>query len=181
MKKTILKLGLFLLAVLLQTGCSGDDEEEKINGTIIEETDCGEQINSFFSYELPSSSVYHYSRYFFSTQEEFDYNICYVINSNEEFRNVFRGKSADKVLPEIDFTRYTLIIGQERPDLGYRPKDLIKKYLYETPEGYILELHYNQVVMKKNSVDTFPDYIVYYWGIYPKIKGNIINVKLIIE
>ena len=178
--KDILKFGLFLLAILLPMSCSSEAEEEKINGTIIEEIDYGEQVNSFFSYELPNSSVYYYSRYFFSNQEEFDYNLCYVINSDEEFKNIYRGKS-DAILPEIDFSKYTLIIGQQRPDLGYRPKDLIRKIFYKTPEGYVLELHYNQVIMKKGSVDTFPDYIVYYWGVYPKIEGNKINVKLIIE
>ena len=162
-------------------GCSSDDDEERINGTIIEEIDCGEEINSFFRYELPNSSVYYYSRYFFSSPEEFDNNICYVINSNEEFKNVYRGKSADTELPEIDFTKYTLIIGQEHPQLGLKPKEMVGKNLYKTQDGYVLELRYNQLIMKPGSVDTFPIYIVYYWGIYPKISDNNVSIKLIIE
>ena len=179
MKRAIKSLTILLSAIFLLAACSSDDETET-KGIIIEEIKCGEQVDSFFRSELPNSSVYRYAKSFFCSEDEFDSNVCYVINSQEEFENVYHGNTAETVLPEIDFTKYSLIIGQERPELGYKPKEQIEKKLYETTEGYVLELHYRQLVMKPESVDTFPEYIVYYWGVYPKLTGHHVKIKLII-
>ena len=182
MKKAIFKFGLFLLAVLLPIGCNSDDkkDQEFEIGIPISQIECEDNVTNFFNSALPYSSIYHYSDSFFCTPEEFDKNICYVINSNTELQNVCRNVPRN-LLPEIDFSNQTLIVGQEHAQLGNKPKDLLKKTLYETETGYILSLYYNKFVMGSGSVDTFPRFIVYFWGIYPKLKNNNIIIKLSIK
>lgn len=177
--KTLLLLSFIAISTM---SCDKENEEyqEDVMGTLVQEAENTEIINNFFNSALPYSSYYHYSDCFFCTLDEFERNIIYVINSDEELKNACKGIS-NNALPSIDFSKYTLIIGQERPQPGFKPKDQLKKSLYETEDGYILSLQYDQVVMKPGSVDLFIDYIVYYWGIYPKLKNNNIIVKLKIE
>ena len=114
MRKSIYYLSLLLLAMVLPTGCSSDEEneiqpvDENANKTFpIAEDKLDPGIVSFFNETLPKMSYYSIEDFFMLEDKETD--VYYLINNEQEFQKVYQGHLA---LPKIDFKKYTLIIGR---------------------------------------------------------------------
>lgn len=177
MKKTILNFGLFLLAVLLPTGCSSDEDDE-IKGNVIEQVAYGNDITEFFNKQVPflgSKCLYLYN---VGTLSSKDY---LIINSQEEYANTFQ--EYEGTLPEIDFSRYSLIIGsllyQQPQKKGDKvPKEPKRQLLYKTNDGYTLELYYSYEEVGSDDAITSLMQYVNYWGIFPKLAEGKMDVIL---
>lgn len=168
MKKTIFKFGLFLLAVLLPTGCSSDEEDE-IKGTEIKSIDIGNDIEAFFNTEwVAYNSSETYPETFFNRELIDKENIC-LINNKEELKNIYNGNLE---IPEIEFPKYTLIIGKKKiyVEIGKKsPASLMGIKLYDTKDGYRLDLYCTSYVPKG---DLFIERFFYFWGLYPKLNNK---------
>jgi chloramphenicol O-acetyltransferase len=137
----------------------GEENEKIISPIIISD----ERLTNFFDTVLPTITE---SICLFSTTND---DTCYIINNIDEFRSVYSCND----LPEIDFTSYSLIIGQKRMPNSYY--SVIKQYIVETRN-----LQLNVVVkLPENHWPSFSK--LYYWGIYPKIHHKIISVNIINE
>ena len=170
MKKNILTLGLFLLAALLPTGCSSDDEQvpetpeaeaniKKILPFSADNLDSS--LVSFFNEALPPISILPTESFF--TAEAHDADVCYLINNKTEFQEAYKG---NKPLPEIDFENYTLIIGMLYQGSNYH---LDEQYIEEDDNG-------KQLVLILGSHSALAEMIyIHYWGIYPKVNSHSIT------
>ncbi len=169
MKKKLLFIMSFLLSLGMFCACSNSDEMNSGSAGIlpISEEDGHTTISDFFNSELPSDT---YSKGFFTvSNQKIEEDICKVINSREELQAIYSG---DKVLPEIDFQRYTLIIGQRMmPALGYRliKQELITNTMDNNP---VLNLYVNNIYEYKPAMIA----PLYFWGIYS--KREITNIKI---
>lgn len=175
MRKTILKFGLFLLAVLMPMGCSSDEEDE-IKRVEIESIDIGNDIESFFNSEwFEYNSIETYPETFFNRELTDQENIC-LINSKEELENIYHGS---RVIPEIDFSTYTLVIGKNAKyvEIGKKsPAKLKSIQLFDTKDGYRLDLYCTSYVPEG---DLFVKRFLYFWTLYPKLNKKNITTKII--
>ena len=168
---------VFIFGVLIATAClcacsSDDDSIPQIYLTD------GEIVDFFNSelQELHSDDYYRTSKSFFYTIiDSVNYDgmaikkdMVYIINSQQELADIYVGK---KKLPEIDFEKYTLIIGQQiMPYLGFY---VAKKKLSLGDNGLILNLY------AKNDRELLPcaSQNLYFWGLYPKQSQKTITVN----
>ena len=149
---------LILKAVLLLLGgnlvACDDSKEPEVVGT--PPVAASEEVTAFFTTHLPESS----------------YN-CSEVNSTEEFEAV---APPSVVLPVIDFEKYTLIIGQHLlGDPGYSfEKQAVDT---DTESGKMtLNLVYSRMGGASPTVIT----TFYVWGLYSKLPGSAIDVKITI-
>jgi hypothetical protein len=162
------------LAVLLPTGCSSDEDE----GTIIQRVDLGHQIEDFFNSEWADyNNDDVYPSTFFNHDERGRDKIC-LINSQEELSKIYQGT---KEIPEIDFSKYTLIVGQQKRNVEIGKEStgkFLEQKLFQTEDGYQMNLYCNSII--PDAVIYRISYI-YYWGLYPKqdIKNITVNIKLV--
>ena len=100
-----------------------------------------------------------------------DKSQCLVINSTEELKNHYLDNYP---FPEIDFDKYTLIVGQKiMPEAYYT---VLRQELISFDD----ELRLNVYVPKLDGAyTTFQN--LFYWGLYPKVKSSNITVKLFKE
>lgn len=177
MKKAIFKFGLFLLAVLLPIGCSSDDEEE-IKGTLIEEVDCGNDVSTFFMEHIPhigGKLTYLYDKQADATKD------FIIINNQEDFTNTF---IEEVILPKIDFSKYSLVIGytsfQQPSKKGDKiPRELKKQSLFRTDNGYTIELQYSYDTVGNDYIITPIMQYINFWGIYPKLdETQLVSINL---
>ena len=151
---------LILKAVLLLLGgnlvACDDSKEPEVVGT--PPVAASEEVTAFFTTHLPESS-YNCSEVKFNFSEiDFGETECFLINSTEEFEAV---APPSVVLPVIDFEKYTLIIGQHL--LGESGK-------------MTLNLVYSRMGGASPTVIT----TFYVWGLYSKLPGSAIDVKITI-
>ena len=166
MKKTILKFGLFLLAVLLPMGCSNDEEDET-KETIIEKRNCGAELSKFLDEQLPLTSG-GFPPFFYDSMTNTKKDIL-LINSKEEFSEIFPG--FDIVLLNIDFSENTLIVGHKLYNSGIgdkHPKILNKQLLYKSGNGYTIELRCTCDIIISDLITI---QYINFWGIYPKLQN----------
>ena len=124
----------------------------------------GSPIEDFFNSEF----TYSAKAFFFNGDYPICDNFVYVINSRQEFADVYLGK---KELPEVDFDKYTLIIGhQALPGLGFY---LTKKELVESTEGLVMNLY------TRNDREIIACMLqhLYFWGLYPKLSQKTVSVN----
>lgn len=189
MKKLFYLLGTLLLTAAL-AACSSDydDPPEQPNShqnevsvdsvditqeegaskdyTVISTVPVSEEVKAFFDEALPNDKGT--PAFTFSSGNETEFS---KINSQEELESRYIGKD---ILPEIDFAKYTLIIGKAyMPGLTYHVKAIeIHKYEYnqslcvftDDPEG-LFWMAYN----------------MYFWGMFPKIEQEISSINIITE
>lgn len=105
-RKTILFSVIALFLLIGNAGC----EKEKKHETFFPIKNIPEQVSIFFENKLPKTSE---STCFFNLGKE---DAFYVINSKDKLQTVY---SCEEKLPEIDFTRYSLVIGQKRMPNSY--------------------------------------------------------------
>ena len=177
MKKYLVLFNV-LFAVFCFSGCSSDDEN-----TIPQIRITDEAITDFFKTELPERTnnldpITVKNSFFFTLdsygiqQPLIDENIVCVINSRQELADAYLG---EEELPEINFNKYTLIIGQQI--MPYHGFYVVKKELSVNDKGLILTLY------TRNDNELLPnaDQNLYFWGLYPKQSQKMISVNVIKE
>ena len=189
--KKFVQIFSVLIVLAHLCACTSDDEpnpnesiiqpvsvvdEQNPNESIIQPVSVvDEVITTFFNSEIPELHIYeNYKRsesFFYDPDtyggKEILKNLVYVINSQQELADVYIG---EKALPEIDFDRYTLIIGQEiMPFLGFY---VAKKELLANDNGLVLSL------CAINEGEILPTAVqhLYFWDLYPKLSQRNISV-----
>ena len=165
---------LFLTCIIagILVGCSSDDS------IILPINVTDGPIAVFFNAELPelnkSSDFYRNSKSFFYDPDSYggtaieENRVC-IINSRQELADIYLG---DKELPEIDFDKYTLVIGQQiMPVLGFY---IVNKKLVESGEEFVLKLY------ARNDGEVLATALqnLYFWGLYPKLAQKTISVSV---
>jgi hypothetical protein len=156
MKRIISQIAAILLILPGMVAC-GEENEKIISPVIVSD----ERLIDFFDTVLPVTTA---SICLFSATNN---DTCCVINSMAEFLSVY---SCDD-LPGIDFTSYSLIVGQKKmPNSHY---SVVEQHVVETKS-----LQLNLVVeLPENHWPAFSK--LYYWGIYPKLHYETIRVNII--
>ena len=103
-------------------------------------------------------------------------NTCYRIDSKQELEALYQG--TDK-LPEIDYSKYTLLLGAKVYFDADTDTENYKQVLYESKDGY--DLNFYSRHMEGNWGALSITLQIYYYGLYPKLKDKEINVNLIYE
>ena len=169
MKKIVLFLGV-LISLGMFSACSNSDEinssEENLFEALtpIEGGDGYTAIAGFFNSELRLGTEGLPECFFMGSQT----NECYIINSKQELQELYSGK---KDIPEIDFSKYTLIIGQEI--MADYDNKIIRQELVCLDDCLLL----NIFVPKKEISLCLIDHL-FFWGLYPKVGVKRITVKI---
>lgn len=151
-------------------GCDSDDGDDQL-GIEVTHINADDEVKDFFEKELTSFTDVVPTSFFVMMEG----NAHFVINSKEEFQSIYQGHEQ---LPEIDFSKYTLIVGQQKRnvELGKEsPGQFLEQKLYQTDDGYQMYLYCKSVV--PDAVLYAISYI-YYWGLYPKQDINELNVNI---
>ncbi len=185
MRKLTIAMSM-LLTLGLFCACSKEDEVGLNFGKdddLIRSPEEGETLNPVNLFELKNREKDNNvlaSFYFFNEQlpigkrsESFfmnsDKDECYVINNLQELKNIYHGEAS---LPEINFKRYTLVIGQQVTSKVTYP--MIKQFL---------EFHNDQCQLKlyvpnyDGEIETTQ--YIYHWALYPKFKSDGISVGFV--
>ena len=121
-----------------------------------------EDVEFFFESYLPPSD-YSYSNTSFNFGEETE---CFVINDMDDFKAV---APESVTLPEIDFDKYTLIIGQVvMGNPGYR-------FVSQSIHTDTLKVVYKKLGGASPAIMTY----FYFWGLYDKLQ-NAVNIDVCI-
>ena len=142
---------LMSFSALLLTSC--DDDEE----IIIFPKEHGVEINAFFD-----SNTKDFFRSFAEGKD-----ICFIINDRSELEKLYKGNNQ---LPQIDFETSTLIIGKTHlSSTGYQ----VDKQFIKSLDGV------NTLTLQLHAEGLYPAFSdLYYWGIYPKLTFNKLEVKI---
>lgn len=175
MRKVCIILPFVLIAGML-CACSSDDDSNLNEDIILPVTLTDNSIAKFFNSELPATNN-RSSESLFCTSDTINgivfkhainENIVCLINSRQELEAIYLGS---KELPEIDFNRYTLIIGQQiMPCLDFY---LVKKELKASDNGLVLKLY----VRNDSEIHSLLKQNLYFWEIYPKLVQKVITVE----
>lgn len=183
MKKLLLFVSVLFVGTIF-TACSSSDGNlsnyldeanngDEENGRIIQPINVADKpIADFFNAELPAKGE---SKSFFYDPDSCRgvailENIVCVINSQQELADIYLG---DRELPEIDFGKYTLIIGQQI--MPYLHFYVAKQILVAGEDGIIFNLY------AKNDSEIHLTMLqnLYFWGLYPKLTQQTIKVNVI--
>lgn len=104
-------------------------------------------------------------------------DMCYRIDSKEEFAAFYTGLDE---LPEIDFSKYTLLLGAKEYDNPDTDIENYKLVLTESEDGYILRLCCQHIGEGWVHTNEYP-WLIYYYGLYPILEDKDIIVNLIYE
>lgn len=141
---------LFLLGVGM-AACSSDEEGGNDNNIITPVANMSNEVKNFFDEEVANNA--------FILENP---NGVVAVNSISELEDIYEG---EKPFPDIDFSKYTLIIGEKTmPSGGY----------YVNRQELNIKLNTLNVYLK-NDLDYQPQVIthLYFWGLYPKYGKNI--------
>ena len=188
MKKLVYILGSLFLFSASFTACSSDydnppeqpdshqdempvdsvditqDEGAAKDYTVISSVPVSDEVKAFFDEALPNEN--RTPAFSFPSGNETEFS---EINSQEELESRYIGKD---ILPEIDFAKFTLIIG----------KAYMLGMTYHVKAIEIHKYEYNQ------SLCVFTDdpeslfwmaYNMYFWALFPKIEQEISNINII--
>ena len=152
-------------SLLSLTACSSDDDDANVNNAVVTPLESGDDtsLSDFFKEALPEHGTY--STVFFTTCQLSD--TCCLINSREDFQRLYTGTDE---LPEVDFSKNSLIIGTSYETAGY----LLDRVTVEVGFDVITEtLCFKQ--LEGAFVAAFFPY--YRWGLYPKLPNKKIVTK----
>ena len=182
MKKSCI---LWMFAVLMQavgmSSCSSDEIEKipykreiyNFGQTKGVDDDTYQRLSVFFQAELhrPHYDEFGTASSTFFGELEWDAQPCYLINSMEEFRAVYQG---NKQLPEVDFTRYSVLVGRTYRIDG--SESLRSFSLVDEGDHYLMAI----VILRNIN----PNYgytcdigDLFYWNIYPKLETKPITIE----
>lgn len=139
-------------------GCDGENEHQS-GARLIEPVDANAQLGEFFKTELCG----------FFDQTEWDEEKLLVINSDSELQSAYTG---DKPLPDIDFSRYTLILGKDWAANGSYQLNEIR--LWDNGDDYTLDIDILQYVWV-TCVAAVQE--LYYWKLYSKLDNKPITLN----
>jgi hypothetical protein len=170
---TLLSVGFF--------GCTNDEEKK----SLIQPIDVTDSpIAVFFNTEWPevhTGSVrigepnsFFYDPDTYAGVHIYENNVC-VINSRQELSDIYQG---EKALPEIDFDKYTLIIGQRV--MGCAGYYITKKELLQGEDGLCLNLYIRNDARSDELIPSIAQ-ILPFWGLYPKQPQKVLSVNVIEE
>jgi hypothetical protein len=161
---SVLAAAIVVVAVSVACEEKPQPQEEELKFDLMPQQASDEVASFFEEYLLRGSRP---SDCFFVDAEE---DVCLAINSAEEFRAAV---ALDIELPEIDFELYTLIVGVYSDSDG---RSIRYHGINIEPERNVLNLVvYNWVGI---LIDRMIHYY-YYWGLYPKLPDNPIEVNII--
>lgn len=175
MKKYFFSFVLVSLVVSFFPACSSEDEEE-LPGIVIPQVKPSEELVEFIKRKLPydnGNEVYIGGIPDFLI-DSIDHKPIHIhqliINSQEEFVRTFtEGNDSYVHIPQIDFDKYTFVIGQISYPQDKTPTTLKKQILYKADTKYKMQL---QCYYHKTGGDQFlMMYYVAYWGLYPKLEN----------
>lgn len=161
----LLVLPLIVGAVMLSVGCSSDDDDANVNNAVVTPLESGDDtsLSDFFKEALPEHGTY--STVFFTTCQLSD--TCCLINSREDFQRLYTGTDE---LPEVDFSKNSLIIGTSYETAGY----LLDRVTVEVGFDAITETLCFKQLEGAFDAAFFP---YYRWGLYPKLPNKKIVTK----
>lgn len=176
------KVHLTVCAVLLMalSACSSDNEVNEsiatteMGGVIYSDgqqaTNMDNPIAQFFATELrmPYWDNEGNSHTTFFEHGEWNSEECLLINSHEEFQAAYKGT---KQLPDIDFSKYTLIIGRTWGEDSSVWLDHIE--LKDLGKMYQMEVFVSKTPGIALTVITH----IMYWQLYPKMSSKPITTK----
>ena len=97
-----------------------------------------------------------------------------IVNSMEELKSIYEGEAT---LPEIDFGKYTLVIGRVCLTLGYR---LVSQgFKGEGDSIFNLTFEYAADPQKYGFLGVMVDY--YFWGLYPKMERQSLTLETVVN
>ena len=174
-------MSALLLLMIGAAGCSGDDENDYYDDkNVVPEFAATEEVKVFFEKDFSTNYSDIYQKSGFFTAEEFAYLskdvIVRIINSREEFEQAYNGKYE---LPDIDFTRNTLIVGLTNSLDGGETLGTVR--LLNAEGNYEL-----QVVVDKNvhptRVYSLAITPLLFWKLYPKLPtSNLTATRIVYE
>ena len=148
---------VLLLSTLALTGCGDNDDTFSLSPT-----DTSVQIRDFFN-SINALSDMRISGFF----EDVDCKeATLIINNENQFRSAYTGAAQ---IPQVDFSKYTLIIGQIYQSASWILK---KQKMVVDGKDATLFLYYETTNEAVVAVQTE----IFYWGLYP--KTDVQNVKL---
>lgn len=163
-----IKIITFLMWILsgILVSCSVADIPDD---GVISPVSAPDNVSDFFEEHLPDHSQFLSRADFKFSDREFSETECFLINSMSEFKAV----AADGLeVPDIDFRKYSLIIGQcVLGDPGYA---LLEQTVSLQDDEMVLKLEYIKV-------DGFVPCVItnfYFWGLYPKLPDLPLEVDL---
>ncbi len=138
--------------------------------TVISTVPVSDEVKAFFDEALPPPDVYGNileTDFYMDTEQYSDHAgwpVYHVINNMEELQQRYLG---DKVIPEINFNDYTLIIGHCLS--GTPPKE---KDSYFGINVLCYADHNEVNIMEQNYHYYAGIHLSYFWGIFSKIQGD---------
>ena len=163
MKQIVIFLSL-LLTMGLFSGCSNDDDKYDHELSSIQPTN--DDIPLFFNsvFESEGENVIDFKNNISDTTSP-----CIIVNSKEDFEKSYTGKM---LLPEIDFSKYTLVLGKVCLSAG----------IFIDSIG-IKQLNSAKAILTVNcSIDDGTYYGIMrnlcYWGLFQKFHASEMSVKV---
>jgi hypothetical protein len=154
--------GIVVFAIAL-TACSKEDDLGI--KPVLPEGEAGNRLTAFLD-----SNEYRIASAMF---DEYDLkDTCLMINSMDEFRAIAPPGVA---LPEIDFEKYTLVIGRYMTMHGGHY--LASQYIVSGQEQVTINL----IIASRKGGEDYHQVIERHllWGVYPKIKSVVINTNVV--
>lgn len=173
MRKTVYYLMLMALMAGFTACSSSDDVQDVLNdiddvrngGSVVikPEAEVDEFVKAFFSKSIDGDIQRFVSKFEIK-------DTCILINSEEELKECYSGTLA---LPTIDFTRYTLVLGQRvRPGSFC---EITSHQIRETNDKMILDI---MITDFSNIYNVSYDPIMHsFWGLYPKLTVKSLSVN----
>ena len=180
MKKVFLFLGM-LLSLGIFSACSNSDEIDTESSDVfskitpIDDGDGFDAISAFFKTAFATEDEKAFN---FKNNLSNKENPCIIINNEEDFNKTYTG---DLNLPEIDFSRYTIVIGKAYLAAG----TFIDNMSISQPNSTKTILSTKAILHINCIIDTTPGvgYVgtigwVYYWKLFPKFHASKIYVEI---
>lgn len=180
MKKELFYVCTLLLLLTGVTGCSKDDNNDFFDDkNVVQEAVATEAVSAFFEKDFSTNYSDINQKSGFFTDDEYMYLsngvIVRSINSRQEFEQAYNGKYE---LPDIDFTRNTLIVGLTNSLDGGETLGTVR--LLNTEGNYEL-----QVVVDKNVNPTGVYGLIirplFFWKLYPKLPTSNLTATRIVN
>lgn len=151
----------------LSTESSVTPDNVSDTSTPIDERDGYVVLTEFFQ-----SNYFHYpDTEYLNFFKDSDESQCLLINSTEELLKNYTGVDT---FPNIDFSKYTLIVGQELMSESYY--NILRQELLTEGDELILNVY-----VPKMEGGYYMVQHLFYWGLYPKLNSTNITVNIIKE
>lgn len=158
MKRTSKLFAVALAIILLSSFLACSSNDEILPETIINEIKCSNDVTQFFDNEC--DKIIKTDTYIDS---------CIIINSAEQFNSIYSG---DKQIPYIDFSKYTLVVGQKSMNsYGWA---IDNKILCSNENQLMMSLY----ISSKTELHAQAFMKLYYWGIYPKLSSEHLIISI---